>query len=129
MNMASGQLGYGATLSVSGTALPNITEINMPALDVSYVEATHLQSPNRYREWVPGLRDAGDASFKQLYTEAALTYALAQKGVEQPFKISFPDGAQCSFQASLSKSECDLTPDAVAIISHTMRVLGQVTLA
>ena len=55
---------YGATSkwSTNGSTFTDIPEckgIAVPTIEVEYQEATHLQSPGGFREYVAGLKDAG----------------------------------------------------------------------
>jgi len=62
-------LGYGTTVFLSDTGSPGVytqiqevTEVTPPNLQVDDVEATHMTSDNRTREYIAGLIEAGEAS-------------------------------------------------------------------
>ncbi|MCA0848338.1 phage tail protein [Salipiger thiooxidans] len=71
---------YGATSKwgAGGGSLTDIPEckgIAVPTIEVEYQDATHLQSPGGFREYVPGLKDAGSITIPCGYSSAG--YAAA----------------------------------------------------
>ncbi|SDF91476.1 hypothetical protein [Alloyangia pacifica] len=71
---------YGATSEwgTDGSTWENIPEakgIAVPTVEVEYQDATHLGSPGGFREFVPGLKDAGSISIPCGYSSAG--YAAA----------------------------------------------------
>jgi len=72
--MTSAIIAYGASveLSANGTTgwaeIPEITGIPVPATETDYVDVTSLDSPNGYREYIPGLKDAGNLTIPANYT-------------------------------------------------------------
>lgn len=71
--MSEAVIAYGATVerSTDGTTYTSIPEakgIAVPATVRDYVEVTNLDSPNGYREYIKGLRDAGELSVPANYT-------------------------------------------------------------
>lgn len=62
-------IGYGDTLEWSTddgstwTAVSELRTCDVPTHSVQKVERTHMGSPNRTKEYTPGLRDTGDVSF------------------------------------------------------------------
>ncbi|HEV7344263.1 MAG TPA: phage tail tube protein [Devosia sp.] len=63
-------IGYGTlfeySLNNGGTwaSLAEVTNITPPSDTVDVLDATHMQSPNRTREFIEGLVDPGEASFE-----------------------------------------------------------------
>lgn len=67
---------YGATSKwgTDGITFENIPEckgIAVPGVEVDYQEATHLQSPGGFREYVTGLKDAGSIEIPCGYSSGA----------------------------------------------------------
>lgn len=59
--------GFGTTATVGGVALSEVQSIGIPGLSGEVVDVTHLSSTNRWREFIRGLRDAGEFSISMLY--------------------------------------------------------------
>lgn len=51
--------------------LPECKGIAVPTAEVEYQDATHLESPGGYREYVTGLKDAGQIEIPCGYSSAA----------------------------------------------------------
>ena len=59
--------------------LAEVTNITPPALARDMVDATHTESPQKWREFIPGLRDAGEVTLELNFLPdgAAITKLLA----------------------------------------------------
>lgn len=71
--MTQAIIAYGSLVerSQDGTTFEPIPEakgVAIPQVEQEYVEATHLQSPNGFREYIKGLKDAGELSVPANYT-------------------------------------------------------------
>lgn len=85
------QIGNGATPEVF-TDLAEVTSIAQPGVTVETQDATHMLSPEGYREFIGGLKDAGEASVTVNHipggtAEVALKAALA---TTKNYRIAFP---------------------------------------
>ncbi len=68
-------IAYGATVerSTDGTTYTSIPEckgVAIPVVTTEYVEVTNLDSPDGFREYIKGLKDAGEISVPAGYTAA-----------------------------------------------------------
>ncbi len=52
------------------TAIPECKSLAVPAVEIEYQDATNLASPGGYREYVPGLKDAGSVEITCGYSSA-----------------------------------------------------------
>lgn len=79
------------------TQLGEILSVTTPQSTVEEVEATHMGSPNRRREFISGLIDDGEGSFEMNYVPSSATDVLIRAalndGVARDYKIVIPDGA------------------------------------
>lgn len=99
--MTSALIGYGSEFwldNASGTLtqLAEILSVTPPNPQVATVEATHMASPNRRREYIAGLIEDGEGTFEMNYvpgsaTDILIRAALAD-GVTRSYKIVLPDG-------------------------------------
>ena len=82
-------IGNGASPEVFAT-LAKVISITPPSASKAEVEVTNLQSPNRFREFILGLRDSGEVAVKVRATNANLTaiYAEFAKDVDTNYKIT-----------------------------------------
>jgi len=62
------QAAFGATASVGGVALSEVTSIGIPSLTGEVIDVSTHSSPNRYREFIRGMRDAGEFTITMQYT-------------------------------------------------------------
>jgi len=89
---------YGATSEWSddgGTTFTSIAEAKslvVPEVQIEYQDATNLDSPNGFREWIPGLKDAGEITIPCGYTSAAYETAVGYQtaGTLILFKTTLP---------------------------------------
>jgi hypothetical protein len=81
--MASKQIiSYGATVErstdgVTYTEIPEVKGVAVPEVEQEYPEVTNLDSPNGYREYIKGLKDAGEIEVLAGYTAAGFEQQLA----------------------------------------------------
>lgn len=77
-------IAYGATVerSLDGTTYADIPEckgVAVPMVETEYLDATSLDSPNGFREYVKGLKDAGVLSVPCGYTADGYEQQLADQ--------------------------------------------------
>lgn len=86
--MASKQIiAYGALVerSLDGTVWADIPEakgIAVPTVETDYQDATSLDSPNGFREYVKGMKDAGTITVPCGYTSAGYEQQLADQNAD-----------------------------------------------
>ena len=96
-------IGYGDTLEWStdgGSTYDNevaeLKNCDVPTHSVEKIERTHMGSPNRTKEYTPGLRDTGDVSFTFNFNSAdyEALYTLETNGTVVDWKhtLSTNDG-------------------------------------
>lgn len=100
--MTDARIGYGAEFwldNASGvlTQLDEVLSVTPPNPQTNEVDATHMLSPNRRREYVAGLIEDGEGTFEFNYVPGSATDLLIQAalsdGVTRSYKIVIPDGA------------------------------------
>lgn len=105
--MTSAAIGYGAAFGIGDGASPEVFtdlaevfSITPPSETIDIIDATHMASPSRRREFIPGLVDTGDTSFELNFVpggsaETALDAEIG-KTTTTNFRITFPDGSSGS---------------------------------
>lgn len=83
-------IGYGGSVEISidgGTTWANVIEakgLPVPAPTQEYADATSLDSPDGYREWIKAMKDLGELSLPQGYTSAGYAQMLAANALNGP---------------------------------------------
>lgn len=99
--MTDARIGYGAEFwldNASGvlTQLDEVLSVTPPNPQQTDVEATHMLSPNRRREYIAGLIEDGEGTFEFNYVPGGATDLLVQAalsdGVTRSYQIIIPDG-------------------------------------
>lgn len=126
-------IGYGITCEMADWATPTVfaylselKDATPPSAETDQVEATHMQSPNRTREFVSGLTDSGEASFEMNYVPGSDSdkALIAAKGKRKWIRITFPNGVQILFIGSLQTYEKSAPLDDVMTATITFKVSG-----
>ena len=84
-------------------AIGQLIDVTPPGLSRDTTEATHHQSPGRFREYLSALRDAGEVTFTIQYsTPTAMDGIIADFMDDDPvnYKITFPDDAATEWTVS-----------------------------
>ncbi len=130
---------YGAIFAVetalnsgSFTDLVDTTEITAPNASVDEVEVTHMQSPNRVKEFIAGLADYGSVTEKGNHVPQSATdiFLLAWRadGGRRNCRITYTGGHTQTFLAFVKNYSVDTAnPSAALKRTLVVRVAGAVT--
>ncbi len=127
------RIGYGSALELALASDPaNFTYVSevfngTPPSDTDdQHDASHWQSPNRTREYIPGMTDAGEASFEMNYVPGSVVdrFLMSIKGQRLIARLTFPNGVQCIFRCSRAGYEKDIPNDDKMTATLTLRVSG-----
>ena len=107
MPVTSASNGMGATFSIGDGAdggsttfvkVGEVTNITPPALTREATDATHLESPDDAREYIPGLLDGEPSTVVFNYIPGAADPLYeAMKAGKGDFRITYPGGVQLNF--------------------------------
>lgn len=129
-------IGLGITLEMQDLITPNdwffiaeVFNLNPPSQVDDVVEATHYGSPNRRREYIPGLVESGEVSFDMNYVPGSDSDVLinAAQGVEKRLRITFPNGVTQVFNGVRQGYEKNAPIDDRMTATVTFRVTGDVS--
>lgn len=115
-----------------GTTLAEITELTPPEFSRDAPEFTHMESPDAFREYKPGLTDPGEVGITyNLIPGEATDDVIAQhfgtRAVDD-WTIVFPNGAMLQFRG-FATSHSRATPIGEAMTgSATFKVSGKPTM-
>jgi predicted secreted protein len=142
MPASNALLGYGSVFEIVSdsspdlfVALAEVKSITPPSIDVDQVEVTHMQSPNRYREFISGLLDGGEASFEMNFVPGSTSDDRLFELLNLPTgvsrrracRISYPNGVTWSFDAEVTGYEPDVPFDDAMVATVTLKVTGTIT--
>lgn len=109
----------------------NLTSIGEIGVESEEIDATDLDSPNNYKEFIAGSKDAGEVSLAgNIKNEANVEkmLALAESQSLEDWEVAYPSGAKWSFKAFVkSFKDGEKTVDGLATFSATLRISGKPT--
>ena len=111
------------------TAFAEVTSITPPEVTVDDIETTHLLSPNGWREYQPGLKEPGEASFEFNYTPGGTAELLARGDIAakviRNWRIVYPTGEYLQFYGYMRAfTGGDVTVDGKLSGSCTIKLSG-----
>lgn len=123
---------FGKVVGTEYTAFAEVTEISLPELARDSIDLTHLSSPDGYREFKPGLADAGEAGIVYnlipgLADDAVIRAHLATRAVET-WRVVFPNGAKLEFRGFATAHGGAVPMDDKMTGSATFKVSGKPSL-
>lgn len=133
MPTTKASIGYGLTFEIAPIATPTdfeyvaeIFNFTPPSFTVDTVDATHMQSPNRTREYIPGLKDSGSASFEMNYIPGSDADKLMRGALGKQFwcRVTFPNGVQTLFNGSPETYEISAPTDDRMTANVSFKVSG-----
>jgi predicted secreted protein len=128
------QIGDGEVTETFAT-IAELTDISGPSLEADELDVTSHDSPSGYREFIQGLKDAGEVSIEGnfLPTNTTQNDVLSdyQSGVVRNFQLVFPDTATTTweFSAIVTAFEPTAPVEDVLTFSATLKITGEPTLS
>jgi predicted secreted protein len=134
-------IGFGALFQILNTAVSpdlytavgEVTNITMPNLSRDAVDATHTESTGAWREFIPGLKDAGEVTIEgnYIHESASDTLIRAQfaSNALTTFRIVFEDSpvSGIQFTGIVTGYEVAVPLDDKKAFTLTVKVSGVVT--
>lgn len=113
--------------------LAEVTSVTPPNLQRDTIDATHMLSTERYREFIAGLRDGGECSIEMNFVPggSAMTFLLADFASNSavPYKIVFPNSQAWTFDAFVTDIGPEAPLDDKMVNSITFKITGKPVLA
>lgn len=124
MSATQARIGFGIHFAIGNGASPEVftniaevTDVTPPSMTKDQIEATHTDSPDGFREFIPGLKDGGECSITMNFladnvtqnedpgagaTPPGLLYNFINETETRNYKITFPGtGKTWTFRASV----------------------------
>ena len=128
------RIGYGTVLEIALASAPTeftyikeVFDATPPADSDDNVEASHMQSPGKRREYIPGMTDSGEASFEMNYVPGSATdrFLRSIRGKKLLTRLTFANGVQVIFHASRQDYEAAIPVDDRQTATLTLKVSGE----
>lgn len=129
--MSNAMIGYGARVFAGSDEIAECSNITPPNFETDDVDVTHMQSPNRTREFIAGLTDPGEASFEINWVPSSATdillLGLKTSGATVTWKFQWPNGTYWEFPGYVKGFEPSAATEDKMTATITIRVGGDVT--
>jgi len=128
--------GFGTIVEYLSTApstyspIGELVGVTPPQKSRETIDATHMASPDGYREFISSLRDGGEATLTFNYTEAGYQVLEDMFDDDDPatYRITLTDGATIGFSGLVTDQPIDdVAIDDKVGMSATIKVTGKVT--
>lgn len=135
-------IGYGARFLIESDDSPGqfydlgeVFNITPPSSAVDQIDVTHMQSPNRRREFIRGLIDSGECSFEMNYVPGSdgdirlneILDTPADESAAKNCRIIYPNNIVHTFLGELTGYEPTIPTDDKMTATVTFKVSGTVT--
>lgn len=126
--------GFGTTVEYLATepstyaAIGELVAVTPPNRTRETIDATHMASPDGYREFISSLRDGGESTLTFNYTEAGYLVLEGLFDDDDPatFRINLTDGATIVFSGLITEHPIDdIAIDDKVGMSATIKVTGK----
>lgn len=109
--------------------IANLTSIGEIGVESEEIDTTDLDSPNNYKEFIAGSKDAGEVSLAgNIKDESNVEkmLALAESQSVEEWTVTYPSGAKWEFKAFVkSFKDGEKTTDGLATFTATLRISGK----
>jgi hypothetical protein len=131
MTASLADIGYGTKVYRNSVLIDEVVECTAPQPEVGEVEVTHLNSDNQAKEFKPGLKDFGEASFVVNWLDAAghdqiLSDFDASTIAE--WKYEYSNGKTETFNAYVKGMEKSIAVEDPVRMTVTLRCSGASTI-
>ena len=128
-----GVFANGATLTLGSDLIAELTSITGPSMAVDPIDVTSHDSADKYRQFVAGLKDAGEITVEgNLISAVQGNYLVANitSGAEEDVIIAFADGpATFTCKGFCTGFKPDAPHDNKLSFSASFKITGKPTLA
>lgn len=109
--------------------IANLTSIGEIGVESEEIDATDLDSPDNYKEFIAGSKDAGEVSIAgNIKDESNVEkmLALAESQSIEAWTVTYPSGAKWVFNAFVkSFKDGEKTTDGLATFTASLRISGK----
>jgi len=127
--------GQGTQLQRAGVTVAEVINISGPSGKVDFDDATNMDSPSSFKEWIPTLQDAGEISFTANFLGAAETTQAQLIADKNNFTLSawtivFVGGhGQIDFDAYVADFAFKIPHDKKVEVDVKFKITGAVSIS
>lgn len=107
----------------------NLTSIGEIGVESDEIETTDLDSPDEYKEFIAGTKDAGEVALAGNIKDETVVeklLALAESRSIEEYMVTYPSGAKWVFSGFIkSFKDAEKTPEGLASFTASIRVTGK----
>lgn len=132
--MTNASIGYGSYFHISQDGgnewieIAEVFDITPPSDTVDQIDVTHMQSPNRRREFIAGLSDPGSASFEMNFVPGSASDLKIQEirasGEQVLCRITFPNSVTWTFTGQVESYEPAIPTEDKMTATVSFKVSG-----
>jgi hypothetical protein len=135
--LTDARIGYGTTFALGGLLLTDpfvkiaeVYNVTPPSETIDTIDASHMESPDAVREFIPGMVDPGECSYEMNFVPGSPseTAIIAARRLRQAVfsRITFPNGVTWTFKAFVTGYEPVAPHDDKMTATVTFKVTGTV---
>lgn len=118
-------------LTAPAATIADLTSIGEIGVESGEIDVTTLDSPNNYKEFIAGFKEAGEVSIAG-YIKSEANHedmlALAEAQTIVLWEVAFPNGAKWWFEAFVKMyKEAEITVEGVRGFTGALRISGKPT--
>lgn len=133
--MTIAAIGYGSTFGIDNaksgiyTTVAEVVSIKIPGFMREAIDATHMTSPDKYKEYIAGLKDMSEATITLNWVPSVTDVLVAAfEDEDANYQITAPNGVRFRFSGFVTEySPPELTNEKMEA-SVTFRPTGKMTL-
>ena len=122
------------TSSEAFASVAEVLDVSGPSYGRDTIDVSHASSPNKYREFIDGFKDAGEVSLTMNFTQASYASFLAKFDSDgfDNYQITIPDdnfsnAPTIMFSASVTGIEADYAVEDKVTAAVTLKISGKPT--
>lgn len=126
-------IGYGTVLEIALASAPSsftyireVFDVTPPSATDETVKASHMQSPDRTHEYIPGWTEPGEAQAQMNYVPGSATdvFLLSLKGKRLVARVTFANGVRVVFNCSRGAYETEIPNEDKMMATLNLKVSG-----
>lgn len=137
--MTDAMIGYDTRFAIESTPgsdtyteLAEVYEITPPSSTIAKVQVTHMKSPGRRHEYIPGLTENGAASLQMNYVPGSASdlrlEALRASGQVVSMRITYPNGVTVTFDGFVEEYTPAVPVDDRLTATVSLAVTGDIVI-
>lgn len=117
--------GFGTTLTIDASAVAEIISFSGPNITVNAVDATHMESTEEWKEFIAGLKDAGELTLGINYEGGQYAALLALiDGEAHTAVVTFPDTSTVEVEVLVTGLSAEVPIDDRMTCEITLKITG-----